>query len=154
MSAGRSRFRQPCCNRPSDSSGLKSHLFPGGRRCRNGNALANRCFDLLPPGGRLVITAPAEVLAADIINTGSYRDNLRQRPWIICRQFIRLPFPFLSWTRWKRSMKKFYWMIWPYRQSCVVLQKPVSSANADSGTGLPHHDRDQPQPSPGTPAQP
>lgn len=143
---------------------------------------ANRCFALLPPGGRLIITvprsyphhrdpidtmfrptpeeihalidAPAEILASEIIETGSYRDNLRKRPWIIYRQIIRLPFPFLGWSKWKRSMKKFYWMIWPYRQSCVVLQKPLSSVSADSGTELPHHDRDPAQPSPGTPAQP
>lgn len=145
-------------------------------------AFAQRCFDLLPPGGRLVITVPRsyphhrdpidtmfrptpdeicalievphERLAADIIETGSYRDVLKKRPWIIYRQFIRLPFPFLGWTRWKRSMKKFYWMIWPYRQSCVVIQKPVSSASADSGTDLPRHDRGPVQPSPVAPAQP
>lgn len=143
---------------------------------------ANRCFALLPPGGRLIITvprsyphhrdpidtmfrptpedihalidAPAEILASEIIETGSYRDNLRKRPWIIYRQIIRLPFPFLGWTKWKRSMKKFYWMVWPYRQSCVVIQKPISSASAGSGTGLPHRDRDPAQPSPDTPSQP
>lgn len=143
---------------------------------------ANRCFALLPPGGRLVITvpnsyphhrdpidtmfrptpdeicalidAPLTVLDAEIIETGSYRDNLKKRPWIIYRQIIRLPFPFLGWTRWKRSMKKFYWMIWPYRQSCVIIQKPASCGDADSDTGLPHRDRDPAKPSPETPAQP
>jgi SAM-dependent methyltransferase len=120
---------------------------------------ANRCFDLLPPGGIMVITVPKsyphhrdpidtmfrptpeeisalftqehEVLASEIIETGSYRDNLKRRPWIIYRQILRLPFPFLRWTKWKRSMKKFYWMIWPYRQSCVVIRKPVMSDAAD-----------------------
>ena len=114
---------------------------------------ANKCFSLLPPGGRLVITvpnsyphhrdpidtmfrptpreistlieAPHKLLISAIIETGSYRDNLKQRPWIIYRQILRLPFPFLGWTKWKRSMKKFYWMIWPYRQSCVIIQKPA-----------------------------
>ena len=118
---------------------------------------ANRCFGLLPPGGRLVITVPKsyphhrdpidtmfrptpeeisaliseahEVLVSEIIDTGSYRDNLKRRPWIIYRQILRLPFPFLGWTRWKRSMKKFYWMIWPYRQSCIVIQKPFSAGS-------------------------
>lgn len=120
---------------------------------------ANRCFALLPPGGRLVITvpksyphhrdpidtmfrpspaeiaelisAPHQILVSEVIATGSYRDNLKRRPWIIYRQLLRLPFPFLGWTKWKRSMKKFYWMIWPYRQSCVVIQKPVTAAAAD-----------------------
>ena len=118
---------------------------------------ANRCFALLPPGGRLVITVPKsyphhrdpidtmfrptpeeisalisdahEVLVSEIIETGSYRDNLKRRPWIIYRQILRLPFPFLGWTRWKRSMKKFYWMVWPYRQSCIVIQKPLSAGS-------------------------
>ncbi|MEO1659398.1 MAG: methyltransferase domain-containing protein [Pseudomonadota bacterium] len=116
---------------------------------------ANKCFKLLPPGGRLVITVPKsyphhrdpidtmfrptpdeisaliaephQILASEIIETGSYRDNLKKRPWIIYRQILRLPFPFLGWTKWKRSMKKFYWMIWPYRQSCIVIQKPLSA---------------------------
>lgn len=118
-----------------------------------------RCLALIPPGGHLVITVPRsypyhrdpidtefrptpdEILAlidepvqvdvAEIIPVGSYRDNLKARPWIITRQLFRLPFPFLGWTKWKRSMKKFYWMIWPYEQSCVVIQKPLNGAAAD-----------------------
>lgn len=120
---------------------------------------ANRCFRLLPPGGRLVITVPKsyphhrdpidtmfrptpaeisalitsphDVLVSEIIDTGSYRDNLKKRPWIIYRQILRFPFPFLDWTKWKRSMKKFYWMIWPYRQSCIVIQKPLNAGSVD-----------------------
>lgn len=141
---------------------------------------ASKCFSLLPPGGRLVITVPKsyphhrdpidtmfrptpaeisalidephEVLISEIIDVGSYRDNLKKRPWIIYRQILRLPFPFLGWTKWKRSMKKFYWMIWPYRQSCVILQKPLSGA-AGSDTGLLHHDRDLAPPFRGTPVR-
>ena len=143
---------------------------------------ARRCFEILPPGGRLVITvpnsyphhrdpidtmfrptpdeicalidAPIEVVASEIIDTGSYRNNLKKRPWIIYRQIIRLPFPFLGWTKWKRSMKTFYWMIWPYRQSCVVIQKPLNSLSEGSDTETPHHDRDLPEPSPETLVQP
>ena len=143
---------------------------------------ANRCFALLPPGGHLVITVPNsyphhrdpidtmfrptpieicalidgpnDVLTTEIIETGSYRDNLKRRPWIIYRQFVRLPFPFLGWTKWKRSMKKFYWMIRPYRQSCVVIRKPLSSDVADSDTGPLRHDRDLAEPSRAAPAQP
>ncbi|GAB5458985.1 MAG: hypothetical protein Hens3KO_20150 [Henriciella sp.] len=116
----------------------------------------NRCYSLLPPGGRLVVSVPRsyphhrdpidtmfrpepeEITAlidgpftleiAEVIETGSYRDNLKKRPWIITRQIFRLPFPFLGWTKWKRSMKKFYWMIWPYRQSCVIVQKPAEAS--------------------------
>jgi len=117
-------------------------------------AFARRCYALLPPGGRLIITVPKsyphhrdpidtdfrpspedilalfdtplEVETCDIIETGSYRDNLKARPWIITRQLFRLPFPFLGWTKWKRSMKKFYWMVRPYRQSCVIIRKPAT----------------------------
>ena len=142
---------------------------------------ASKCFSLLPRGGRLVITVPKsyphhrdpidtmfrptpseisalikadhDVLVSEIIDVGSYRDNLKKRPWIIYRQILRLPFPFLGWTKWKRSMKKFYWMVRPYRQSCIVIQKPLNADDADSDTGLLHHDRDQPELSRETPVQ-
>ncbi|MGB2388000.1 MAG: hypothetical protein ACPIB6_04275 [Henriciella sp.] len=119
-----------------------------------------RCYALLPCGGRMIITvpksypyhrdpidtgfrpdpeeilalfdAPVEVEARDIIDTGSYRDDLKARPWIITRQLFRLPFPFLGWTKWKRSMKKFYWMVRPYRQSCVIIRKPPSPDSPSS----------------------
>lgn len=111
---------------------------------------ARRCMDLVAPGGLLILTVPhsyphhrdpvdtmfrptpeeiaalfpdCRIVGRAIIETGSYRDNLRKRPWIIFRQISRLPFPFLGWTKWKRSMMKFYWMVRPYLQSCVVLEK-------------------------------
>lgn len=113
---------------------------------------AERCAALVEPGGLLIFTVPLsypyhrdpidtefrprpEEIAAllpdcrvelqEVIETGSYRDNLRARPWIITRQLFRLPFPFLGWTKWKRSMKKFYWMVRPYKQSCVILRTPA-----------------------------
>jgi SAM-dependent methyltransferase len=130
-----------------------------------------RCYRLLPAGGRLVVTVPrsypyhrdpidtgfrpdprdiialfdgpVDVEVAEIIDTGSYRDNLRARPWIITRQILRLPFPFLGWTKWKRSMKKFYWMVRPYRQSCIIVRKPPALPAApeadDAGTIMSLH---------------
>ncbi len=114
-----------------------------------------RAFELLPPGGRLIVTVPrsypyhrdpidtmfrpapeevaalvpdARVIASGVIDTGSYWDELRRRPWVILRQIFFLPFPFLGWTKWKRSMKKFYWLVKPYQVTGVVLERPVASA--------------------------
>lgn len=113
-------------------------------------AFAARCQALVRPDGLILVTvpysyphhrdpidtmfrpAPSEIAALfpdcrtvgeAVIATGSYRDNLRKRPWIIFRQIVRLPVPFLGWAAWKRSMMKFYWMVYSYRQSCVLLQK-------------------------------
>ena len=63
------------------------------------------------------------IVAQEIIDTGSYRDQVRARPWIISRQILRAPFPFLGWTKWKRSMAKLYWLVYPYQISCLVLRK-------------------------------
>lgn len=117
---------------------------------RDPATFARRCEGLVRPDGVLLVTVPrsyphhrdpidtmfrptpAEIAAlfpncraveAAILPTGSYRDNLRRRPWIIARQIARLPVPFLGWTKWKRSMMKFYWMVYSYQQSCVVLRK-------------------------------
>ncbi len=111
---------------------------------------ARRCMGLVARGGLLILTVPysyphhrdpidtmfrptpeeiaallpeCRILERGIIETGSYRDELRRRPWIIARQIFRLPVPFLGWTKWKRSMMKFYWMVRPYRQSCVILER-------------------------------
>jgi SAM-dependent methyltransferase len=112
---------------------------------------ARRAFDLLGPGGRLYVTVPnsyphhndpidtmfrptpqevaalapeAELAAGEIIDTGSYWDELKKRPWIITRQIFRAPFPFLGFTKWKRSMKKFYWLVRPYRVTLAILRRP------------------------------
>ena len=117
-------------------------------------AFARRCWDLIEPGGAIVVTVPrsypfhrdpidtlwrptpaeitalfprAEVLAAAIIDTGSYWDKVRVRPWILLRPLIRLPFPFLGLTRWKRSLGKLYWLVRPYRTSVVMLRKPAGA---------------------------
>ncbi|MBM3487652.1 MAG: hypothetical protein FJX67_13635 [Alphaproteobacteria bacterium] len=111
---------------------------------------ARRCEDLVAVGGYIVVTVPlsypyhrdpidtlyrptaeevaglfarSRVLEAAVIEPGSYRDDLRRRPWIILRQIVRAPFPFLGYTRWKRSMKKIYWLFNNYRITCVVLQR-------------------------------
>ncbi|MBP6014520.1 MAG: hypothetical protein KBA31_19990 [Alphaproteobacteria bacterium] len=113
-------------------------------------AFANRCLDLVQPDGFAIVTVPHSypyhrdpidtmyrptpeeaaslfdetvVVARDIIDAGSYRDHVKARPWIISRQIFRAPFPFLGWEKWKRSMGKLYWLVYPYQMTCVLLRK-------------------------------
>jgi SAM-dependent methyltransferase len=115
---------------------------------------ARRAFDLLLPGGRLYVTVPnsyphhndpidtmfrpspeevaalapeAELDGGEVIETGSYWDELKKRPWIITRQIFRAPFPFLGFTKWKRSMKKLYWLAYPYKVTLAVLRRPEAA---------------------------
>jgi len=112
--------------------------------------LARRCEDLVEPGGILVVTvprsypyhrdpidtmfrpSPAEVAAlfprcrtaeSAVIEPGSYRDDVRRRPWILLRHVFRAPFPFLGYARWKQSMRKLHWLAHPYQVTCVVLER-------------------------------
>lgn len=108
-----------------------------------------RCQALVKDGGYVIVTVPnsyphhrdpidtmfrptpeevmalfqgAEIVRSEIIEPASYRDDVKRRPWIILRQVVRAPFPFFGFTRWKRSMKKLYWLIFNYRVTCVVLK--------------------------------
>lgn len=126
-----------CCN-------LLEHVLEPGR-------LAQRCLDLLPPGGLVFVTVPysypyhrdpidtmyrpspaelsqlftgARLRGAEILGAGkSYRDAVRERPWILSRHFFRFPVPFLSFEKWKRSMARLYWLVAEYRITCAVLEK-------------------------------
>lgn len=112
---------------------------------------ARRAWDLIEPGGLIVVSVPrsypyhrdpidtlfrptpdeaaalfpgAEVVRSAIIETGSYWDKVRVRPWILLRPILRAPFPFLGFTSWKRSLGKLYWLARPYLATMVVLRKP------------------------------
>lgn len=126
-----------CCN-------LLEHVADPERLVRN-------CLGLLESGGLVFATVPfsyphhrdpidtmyrpnpaelallftgARPLETAVIGTGlSYRDDVRERPWILLRQFARFPVPFLSLTRWKRSMAKLYWLVAEYRVTCGVFEK-------------------------------
>ena len=129
-----------CCN-------MMEHVLDPGE-------LALRCLELVPGGSHVVVTVPRsyphhrdpidtmfrptpdemialfgniEVVEQEIIPVGSYRDHVRERPWIIFRQVFRFPFPFVHFERWKRSMKKVYWLFNPYLQSCVIVKKKKTS---------------------------
>ncbi len=114
-------------------------------------ALARHCLDLLPRGGLVFVTVPfsypyhrdpidtmyrpglaqlaelfvgARLLDGIILDTGvSYRDAIRERPWILLRHVWRFPVPFLSLERWKRSMARLYWLVAEYRITCAVFEK-------------------------------
>jgi hypothetical protein len=63
-------------------------------------------------------------LEGAIVGAGaSYRDAVLQRPWLLLRHVWRLPVPFLSFERWKRSMARLYWLAAEYRITCAVFEK-------------------------------
>jgi hypothetical protein len=126
-----------CCN-------LLEHVEDPGR-------LARHCLELLPPSGLAFVTVPfsypyhqdpidtmfrpspaelarlfpgARLIEGVVIGAGqSYRDEVRRRPWLLLRHLARLPAPFLSWARWRRSMQKLYWLTAEYRITCAVFEK-------------------------------
>jgi hypothetical protein len=113
--------------------------------------LARHCLEILPSGGLVFVTVPfsypfhrdpidtmyrpnpselavlftgARMLDAAIIGAGmSYRDDVRRRPWILLRHVARLPAPFASLEKWKRSMAKLRWLVAEYRITCAVFEK-------------------------------
>ncbi|MGE0746198.1 MAG: hypothetical protein AB7K86_13160 [Rhodospirillales bacterium] len=117
--------------------------------------LARRCEDLVATGGIIVVTVPrsyphhrdpidtmfrpapagvaalfarCRVIESAVIEPGSYRDEVRRRPWILLRHVFRAPFPFVGYPRWKLSMKKLYWLVHPYQVTCVVLERAPDQA--------------------------
>jgi len=126
-----------CCN-------LLEHVIDPDR-------LAAHCLDLVAAGGLLFVTVPfsypyhrdpietmyrpnpvelaellgdARLLDGTILGTGvSYRDAVRERPWILLRHILRLPIPFLSFEKWRRSMARLYWLAAEYRITCAVFEK-------------------------------
>jgi hypothetical protein len=126
-----------CCN-------LLEHVPDPGR-------LARHCLDLLPTGGLVFVTVPfsypyhrdpidtmyrpgptelaelfagARLLESMILGAGvSYRNAVKERPWILLRHVWRFPVPFLSFGRWKRSMARLYWLVAEYRITCAVFEK-------------------------------
>ena len=126
---------------------LCTHMF---EHVTDRASLAKRLFSLLPPGGLLLVTVPysypyhadpidtlyrpsPEELAALFpdatvekkmaVESGNYWDKIRARPLIIFRHIFRFPFPFLDFTRWKRSMHKLSWLFRPYKVSIVIARK-------------------------------
>ena len=113
--------------------------------------LAAHALGLLEPGGLVFVTVPysyphhrdpidtmyrptpdelarlfagARLREGQILGVGlSYRDEIRRRPWLLLRHLARLPVPFLSIARWRRSMAKLYWLGAEYQITCAVFEK-------------------------------
>jgi hypothetical protein len=126
-----------CCN-------LLEHVVEPDR-------LARHCLDLVAAGGLLFVTVPfsypyhrdpidtmyrpnpaelaellcnARLLDSTILGTGvSYRNAVRERPWLLLRHLWRLPIPFVSFEKWQRSMARLYWLAAEYRITCAVFEK-------------------------------
>jgi hypothetical protein len=123
-------------------------LKPNALLCCN---LLEHVPDLLPTGGLVFVTVPfsypyhrdpidtmyrpgptelaelfagARLLESMILGAGvSYRNAVKERPWILLRHVWRFPVPFLSFERWKRSMARLYWLVAEYRITCAVFEK-------------------------------
>jgi hypothetical protein len=65
-----------------------------------------------------------EFLHKDILVDGTYWDKIRQRPFtIFFRHLSRFFIPFVSFKKWKRSMRKLYWLFNNYKVSAIVGRK-------------------------------
>jgi SAM-dependent methyltransferase len=111
---------------------------------------ARRCFDLLAADGRLLVTVPrayphhrapidtmfrptpdevaalipdAEMTHSAMLPMGYYWDEIRRRPWILSRQILRAPFPFLGWKRYRRTMSKLRFLVSPYMVTFALFEK-------------------------------
>lgn len=113
------------------------------------SALARACLDLLPPGGRLIVTAPAsypyhpdpidnyyrqepEGLVrdlfpglrcehAEVVEGPGYGHTLARRPWLLLRDLRAL----VALRRAPSGLagSRLAWLRRPYRISCVVLRR-------------------------------
>jgi SAM-dependent methyltransferase len=112
---------------------------------------ARRCSRLVAPGGIIVVTVPRSyphhadpidtmyrptageaaalfpdtaIAVAEILDVGqSYREEVARRPWLLLRHAARAPVPFLGFEKWRRSMRKPYWLFRNYRVSAAVLRR-------------------------------
>jgi hypothetical protein len=128
-------------------------------------ALADRCIRLVGPGGLIFVTVPlsypfhrdpidtlyrpspealtrlfaaAEPLCAETIDAEeSFLDQVKKRPWILSRQILRFPFPFLGLAKWKRSMGKLYWLFHNYQVTGGVFRVPGERGSSRSLTQRP-----------------
>ena len=127
--------------------------------------LARRCMEIVGPGGLIFVTVPysypyhrdpidtmfrpspdelarlfrpAVMLKGEVIDTAqSWWGEIRKRPWILLRPLLRLPFPFIDFPGWQRSMRKLYWLAHRYRVTGALFQMPPASAAVVDSTPYP-----------------
>lgn len=113
--------------------------------------LADRLMEILPEGGLFFITVPnsyhhhadpidtmyrpspeelallfpnQDILQTELLTAGTYWGKIKQRPFtLFFRHFFRFFIPFVSWEKWKRSMRKLYWLFHHYKVSALVGRK-------------------------------
>jgi hypothetical protein len=114
--------------------------------------LARHCIEIVGPGGLIFVTVPysyphhrdpidtmfrpspdqlaelfgpAEMLRGEVIDTEqSWWSDVRRRPWILLRPLLRLPFPFVRFAGWKRSIRRLYWLKHHYLVTGAVFRVP------------------------------
>lgn len=125
-----------------------THMF---EHVEDRNALARRLMDLLPKGALFFITVPLsyhehhdpidtmyrptpdelaqlfpgqEILRKDVLTGGTYWGKVRERPFtVFFNHFTRFFVPFISWRKWKRSMRKLYWLFHHYKVTAIAGRK-------------------------------
>ncbi len=113
--------------------------------------MAQRMLALLPAGGRFFVTVPSsyhqhddpidtmyrpspdelaslfagqDILERRELVGDTYWMHVKKRPvTLFFRHFFRFWFPFLSWKKWKRSMRKLYWLYNHYKVSVIAGRK-------------------------------
>ncbi len=128
-------------------------------------ALARRCMEIVGPEGLIFVTVPysyphhrdpidtmfrpapdelarlftpAEMLTGEIIDTGeSWWNDVGKRPWILLRPLLRLPFPFVNFAGWKRSVRRLYWLRHRYRVTGALFRVPPAGMAIIDMTGAP-----------------
>ena len=127
-----------------------THLF---EHIEDRDKLAKRLMQLLPKNGIFFITVPysyhhhadpidtmyrpspeelaemfsdQKIVSKEVLIGGNYWDKIKQRPMVLFfRHFFRFFAPFLGLKKWKRSMRKLYWLRNPYKVSAVMGRKLV-----------------------------
>jgi hypothetical protein len=99
------------------------------------DALASRLLALLPKDGLFFVTVPSSYPEHhDPIDT-LYRPTPaelasqfpgQQMVHLVTRHVVRFFVPFLGWHKWKRSMRKLYWLAHPYKVAAIVGRKSVT----------------------------
>jgi hypothetical protein len=113
--------------------------------------LASRLMALLPQAGLFFITVPMsyhyhadpidtmyrpdpdelgslfagqEILEKEVLVGENYWSHIRKRPLtLFFRHFFRFFAPFLGMEKWKRSMRKLYWLCNNYKVAAIVGRK-------------------------------
>jgi len=125
-----------------------THMF---EHIEDRELLTKKLMSLLPDGGIFFITVPysyhhhadpidtmyrpspdelselfvgQKIIKKEVLIGGNYWEKIRQRPiTLFCRHFFRFFAPFAGMKKWKRSMRKLYWLFNPYKVSAIMGKK-------------------------------